>query len=136
MLVADPNKLGRVFNNFIKNAINYSVENNNIMINVKKNEYNIIVDIINEGRQIPKERFDQIFEKIYRLDSSRRSKTGGSGLGLAIAKNIVQLHGGQIKAISNERETLFRVELPLGQYDFCVILMMIYRKVKKKHKKY
>lgn len=63
MLVADPNKLGRVFNNFIKNAINYSVENSNIMINVKKNEYNIIVDIINEGRQIPKERFDQIFEK-------------------------------------------------------------------------
>lgn len=89
MLVADPNKLGRVFNNFIKNAINYSVENNNIMINVKKNEYNIIVDIINEGRQIPKERFDQIFEKIYRLDSSRTSKTGGSGLGLAIAKDIV-----------------------------------------------
>lgn len=136
MLVADPNKLGRVFNNFIKNAINYSVENNNIMINVKKNEYNIILDIINEGRQIPKERFDQIFEKFNRLDSSRTSKTGGSGLGLAIAKNIVQLHGGQIKAISNERETLFRVELPLGQYDFCVILMMIYRKVKKKHKKY
>ena len=89
MLVADPNKLGRAFNNFIKNAINYSVENNNIMINVKKNEYNIIVDIINEGRQIPKERFDQIFEKIYRLDSSRTSKTGGSGLGLAIAKDIV-----------------------------------------------
>lgn len=112
------------------------MENNNIMINVKKNEYNIILDIINEGRQIPKERFDPIFEKIYRLDSSRTSKTGGSGLGLAIAKNIVQLHGGQIKAISNGRETLFRVELPLGQYDFCVILMMIYRKVKKKHKKY
>ena len=89
MLVADPNKLGRVFNNFIKNAINYSVENNNIMINVKKNEYNIIVDIINEGRQIPKERFDQIFEKFNRLDSSRTSKTGGSGLGLAIAKDIV-----------------------------------------------
>ena len=89
MLVADPNKLGRVFNNFIKNAINYSVENSNIMINVKKNEYNIIVDIINEGRQIPKERFDQIFEKFNRLDSSRTSKTGGSGLGLAIAKDIV-----------------------------------------------
>ena len=64
MLVADPNKLGRVFNNFIKNAINYSVENNNIMINVKKNEYNIIVDIINEGRQIPKERFDQILKNL------------------------------------------------------------------------
>lgn len=115
MLVADPDKLGRVFNNLIKNAINYSAENSNIRINVRKNEYNIIVDIINEGRQIPKEKLDQIFEKFYRLDSSRISKTGGSGLGLAIAKDIVQLHGGQIKAISSERETLFRVELPLGE---------------------
>ena len=113
MLVADPDKLGRVFNNLIKNAINYSAENSNIRINVRKNEYNIIVDIINEGRQIPKEKLDQIFEKFYRLDSSRISKTGGSGLGLAIAKDIVQLHGGQIKAISSEKETLFRVELPL-----------------------
>lgn len=115
MLVADPDKLGRVFNNLIKNAINYSAENSNIRINVRKNEYNIIVDIINEGRQIPKEKLDQIFEKFYRLDSSRISKTGGSGLGLAIAKDIVQLHGGQIKAISSEKETLFRVELPLGE---------------------
>lgn len=115
MLVADPDKLGRVFNNIIKNAINYSAENSNIRINVRKNEYNIIVDIINEGRQIPKEKLDQIFEKFYRLDSSRISKTGGSGLGLAIAKDIVQLHGGQIKAISSEKETLFRVELPLGE---------------------
>lgn len=113
MLVADPDKLGRVFNNLIKNAINYSAENSNIRINVRKNEYNIIVDIINEGRQISKEKLDQIFEKFYRLDSSRISKTGGSGLGLAIAKDIVQLHGGQIKAISSEKETLFRVELPL-----------------------
>lgn len=113
MLVADPDKLGRVFNNLIKNAINYSAENSNIRINVRKNEYNIIVDIINEGRQIPKEKLDQIFEKFYKLDSSRISKTGGSGLGLAIAKDIVQLHGGQIKAISSEKETLFRVELPL-----------------------
>lgn len=115
MLVADPDKLGRVFNNLIKNAINYSAENSNIRINVRKNEYNIIVDIINEGRQIPKEKLDQIFEKFYRLDSSRISKTGGSGLGLAIAKDIVQLHGGQIKAISSEKETLFMVELPLGE---------------------
>ena len=113
MLVADPDKLGRVFNNLIKNAINYSAENSNIRINVRKNEYNIIVDIINEGRQIPKEKLDQIFEKFYRLDSSRISKTGGSGLGLAIAKDIIQLQGGQIKAISSEKETLFRVELPL-----------------------
>ena len=113
MLVADPDKLGRVFNNLIKNAINYSAENSNIRINVRKNEYNIIVDIINEGRQIPKEKLDQIFEKFYILDSSRISKTGGSGLGLAIAKDIIQLQGGQIKAISSEKETLFRVELPL-----------------------
>ena len=113
MLVADPDKLGRVFNNLIKNAINYSAENSNIRINVRKNEYNIIVDIINEGRQIPKEKLDQIFEKFYRLDSSRTSKTGGSGLGLAIAKEIVELHGGKIYAESDMKETTFCVTLPI-----------------------
>ena len=69
--------------------------------------------MINQGKVIPKEKLARIFEKFYRLDSARSSKTGGSGLGLAIAKEIVELHNGQIKASSNKKETKFTVILPI-----------------------
>lgn len=53
-----------------------------------------------------------IFEKFYRLDSSRSTQTGGAGLGLAIANEIVQAHGGTISAISTDEKTVFTVSLP------------------------
>ena len=109
----DPDKLSRVFNNLIKNAISYSKEESEIVINLKKYNNNVIVEVINKGKQISKEKLSKIFEKFYRLDSARTSKTGGSGLGLAIAKDIVELHNGTIIAESNEKETTFRVTLPL-----------------------
>ena len=109
----DPDKLSRVFNNLIKNAISYSKEESEIVINLKKDNNNVIVEVINKGKQISKEKLSKIFEKFYRLDSARTSRTGGSGLGLAIAKDIVELHNGTIIAESNEKETTFRVTLPL-----------------------
>lgn len=112
-LYADPDKLSRVFGNLVKNAINYSSEESDIIINIEKTDSDIIVEVKNKGKQIPKEKLDRLFEKFYRADSSRTSKTGGSGLGLAIAKDIVELHNGAITAESNENETTFRVELPI-----------------------
>ena len=109
----DSDKLSRVFNNLIKNAISYSKEESEIVINLKKDNNNAIVEVINKGRQISKEKLSKIFEKFYRLDSARTSRTGGSGLGLAIAKDIIELHNGTIIAESNEEETTFRVTLPL-----------------------
>ena len=111
----DSDKLSRVFNNLIKNAISYSKEESEIVINLKKDNNNAIVEVINKGKQISKEKLSKIFEKFYRLDSARTSRTGGSGLGLAIAKDIVELHNGTIIAESNEEETTFRVTLPLKQ---------------------
>ena len=113
ILYADPDKLSRVFNNLIKNAVNYSKENTDIDISILNKENQATVKITNKGKQIPKEKLDKIFEKFYRLDSSRTSKTGGSGLGLAIAKEIVELHGGRIYAESDMKETTFCVTLPI-----------------------
>ena len=110
---ADPDKLSRVFSNLIKNAINYSREESDIIVNIRKNVGSITVEVINKGKQIPKEKLERLFEKFYRADSSRTSKTGGSGLGLAIAKDIVELHNGTIKAVSDKDETTFCVELPV-----------------------
>lgn len=113
ILYADPDKLSRVFNNLIKNAVNYSKENTDIDISILNKENQATVKITNKGKQIPKEKLDKIFEKFHRLDSSRTSKTGGSGLGLAIAKEIVELHGGRIYAESDMKETTFSVILPI-----------------------
>ena len=114
-IYADSDKLSRVFNNLIKNAISYSKENTNIDINVKKKDKEIEVEIINQGKMIPKDKLDKIFENFYRLDTSRTSKTGGSGLGLAISKQIVELHNGNIKVNSDKNKTIFTITLPIEE---------------------
>ena len=112
-IYGDPDKLSRVFNNLIKNAINYSKDNTDIDINAKKSNNEIIVSVTNKGKMIPKDKLDKIFENFYRMDESRTSKTGGSGLGLAISKEIVSLHGGKIKVTSDKDKTTFIVILPI-----------------------
>lgn len=69
----------------------------------------------NIGPEIQQQNLDRIFEKFFRADSSRGTRTGGAGLGLAIAKQIVELHGGRICAGSNARYTEFCAYLPLAE---------------------
>ena len=76
---------------------------------------NVKISFTNEGTPIPDHLCQTIFEKFYRLDSSRSSKTGGSGLGLAIAKEIVTAHHGTIEVKSNSQCTVFTVTLPVNQ---------------------
>jgi len=112
VLSGDSDKLARVFGNLIKNAIYYSTDRRiEIKVNRIMNTANVVVS--NRGRKIPEEKLKRIFEKFYRVDSARATKTGGSGLGLAIAKEIIELHGGTIKAESDEKYTKFYVTLPL-----------------------
>lgn len=112
VVTGDPDKLARVFDNILRNAVSYSYPNTSIRITAKKIEENIQITFSNQGDQIPEEKLQTIFEKFYRLDEARRSKTGGAGLGLAIAKKIVELHHGKIEAQSDETETRFIVALP------------------------
>ena len=112
-LYADADKLARVFNNILKNAVAYSYPDTPITVRAFRNKNKIILSFENHGKNIPKEKLDSIFEKFFRLDSSRRTNTGGAGLGLAIAKEIVELHGGSISAKSQEEKVVFTVELPV-----------------------
>lgn len=109
---ADPDKLSRVFDNIIKNAIFYSFENTDILINVTCTDNIVSILIQNEGYTIPENKLNSIFEKFYRLDDSRNSKNGGAGLGLAIAKEIILLHNGNISAKSINNITTFTLTLP------------------------
>ena len=72
----------------------------------------MVLTFTNEGRTIPAEKLERIFDQFFRLDSSRATRTGGAGLGLAIAKEIVELHGGTIRAESAHDTVTFTVCLP------------------------
>jgi Signal transduction histidine kinase len=112
LINADGLKLARVFDNILKNAITYSGKDNDIFITAKIESDMISIIVKNKGIKIPKNKLNDIFDKFYRVDTSRSTETGGAGLGLAIAKEIVLLHKGNIYAVSNEY-TEFHVELPV-----------------------
>lgn len=112
-LWGDADKMARVFNNVLKNAMAYSYANTSITVTAFQENTNIIITFVNQGNPIPPGKLDTIFEKFYRLDSARSSHTGGAGLGLAIAREILTAHGGNITAESNRECTIFTVKLPV-----------------------
>lgn len=109
---ADPDELARVFDNLMRNAVAYCDRETTIHIQVSQDKDNAKIVFINEGPKIANDKLQHIFEKFFRADNSRSSETGGAGLGLAIAREIVELHGGQIQAQSDDHETRFIVSLP------------------------
>lgn len=108
----DTDKLARVFENILRNAVNYCHENSKVRIESEIIGDYIQITIANQGDQIPDEKLFTIFEKFYRLDDARSSVTGGSGLGLAISKEIIELHEGIIFAESEPEETRFIIKIP------------------------
>ena len=80
------------------NAVKYSSENGNITLTLKKKGKKIFLEVYNDADDLPQGKLDVLFERFYRLDSSRNSGTGGSGIGLSVAKAIVQAHKGKITA--------------------------------------
>ena len=110
----DSEKLARVFNNILKNAVAYSYPNTEIQVLADCSEKNVNIYFRNKGKTIPKQKLDSIFEKFFRLDEARSTNTGGAGLGLAIAKEIITLHGGKIVATSEKELTTFHITLPVS----------------------
>ncbi len=108
----DVNKMQRVLDNLIRNAINYSFLNDSIEITVTREKGTVTLQFVNHGNTIPPDKLNRIFEQFYRLDTARTSVTGGAGLGLAIAKEIVELHKGTITAFSENETVRFTIILP------------------------
>lgn len=113
MIKCDVNKMQRVFDNLLRNAVYYSFEDTTIEITAIQDEDDIKFEFVNHGNTIPEEKIERIFEQFYRLDTSRSSNSGGAGLGLAIAKEIVELHNGKITAHSENDIITFEVIIPI-----------------------
>ena len=111
----DPDKLARVFDNLLRNAEHYSFPGTCVQIRAEQGADTVTLQFTNAGRTIPPEKLDRLFEQFFRLDSSRGTSSGGAGLGLAIARQIVQAHGGTIRADSADNTITFTVTLPAAR---------------------
>lgn len=113
MVNGDPNKLVRVFENLLANAITYGRDGKRIDMRIWQSGDMAVVEIANYGEPIPSTDLPYIFDRFFRVDKARTDHTGGSGLGLAIAKSIVEKHEGTISVTSDTYATAFQVKIPL-----------------------
>lgn len=111
--VCDPDKLARVFDNLVRNAVSYSYPQRALSLSARSEEDWAEITLSNHGRTIPPEKLEHLFDPFFRLDSSRSSASGGAGLGLAIAKELAEKHGGTISAESADETIRFTIRLPL-----------------------
>lgn len=112
LICGDPDRLARVFENLLRNAVSYCYQDSLIEVYGVVEDSNAKICVRNQGKTIPEHQLNNLFEKFYRLDEARSSETGGAGLGLAIARQIIELHSGTIQATSQNEYTTFTVRLP------------------------
>jgi two-component system phosphate regulon sensor histidine kinase PhoR len=113
---ADRERLRQVMVNLIHNAIKFNHPGGNIKITTKSSEKMVTVEVSDTGIGIAKNDLPHIFERFYKADKSRSGQ--GSGIGLAIAKHVIESHGGEIKARSEEgKGTTFSISLPLASRE-------------------
>ena len=123
---ADAEKVSRVLNNLLKNAVAYADGESTVVVSARREEAlasdadgngdaksaALVVEVENQGREISPEHLQAIFEKFYREDGARSTQDGGAGLGLAIAREIARAHGGELTARSVEGRTTFTLRIP------------------------
>ncbi|QSO52124.1 HAMP domain-containing histidine kinase [Alicyclobacillus curvatus] len=109
----DKNRMSQVVVNLISNALRYTPPGKNIDVNVKFTIQQVVLAVQDEGVGIGPEHLPFVFERLYRVESSRNRETGGAGLGLAIVKEVVNAHGGDVTVRSRLGEgTCFQIRLP------------------------
>jgi two-component system, OmpR family, sensor histidine kinase BaeS len=113
LINADRDKVSQVIVNLLSNAIKYSQDGGSITIEADGNDRRAMLKVKDTGIGIAKEHLQSIFERFYRIDSSRSRMTGGAGIGLTITKAIIDAHGGTIEVQSKVGEgTEFTVIIP------------------------
>ena len=116
-ILADEEKLEKVFHNLLSNAFKFTKEGGEISIRltVAENKH-AVISVMDNGIGIPADQLPKVFDRFYQVDSSQTREYEGSGLGMALAKEFVELHNGKISVESKEGQgSTFTVKLPLGK---------------------
>jgi signal transduction histidine kinase len=109
-LTGDADRLEQALQNLVANALRYTPDEGRIELNAERRGDRTVLTVRDSGPGVPTDQIDQIFERFYKADGSRRT-AGGSGLGLSIVKAIIQRHGGAI-LVRNENGAVFEISLP------------------------
>ncbi len=118
LIKVDEKALAEVIYSLIENAAKYSPKNSKIEISASKIQGETIeICISDEGRGIPAEFREKVFDKFFRIENNSLPKSKGTGLGLAIARGIIEAHKGKIRAAENENGTgsKFVFTVPIGE---------------------
>jgi signal transduction histidine kinase/CheY-like chemotaxis protein len=98
---ADADRILQVLTNLLSNAIKFSPAASTVSIQIDGNLDSLLLKVVDQGRGIPADKLEAVFDRFQQVESSDASKKGGTGLGLAICRSIVQQHGGAIWAQPN-----------------------------------
>ncbi len=122
LVQADPDRLLQVVANLLSNARKYSPDGGVVRLAARAQEEWVLVSVEDQGLGLPPEALPRLFEKFYRVDNSDRRGIKGTGLGLAIVKQIVEAHGGRVRAESEGlgKGTRFSFTLPQAEVDAVV----------------
>lgn len=99
-ILADSDRIEQVIVNVVSNSIKYTTGKGDIKIIATREDNKVLITVSDNGIGIPPEDIPRLFERFYRVDKARSRERGGTGLGLAIAKEIINVHGGDITAVS------------------------------------
>lgn len=111
----DPERLRQLLANLLDNSLKYTDHGGRLAITVSQEEGWALLDVQDSAPAVPGDKLDRLFERLYRVESSRNRQEGGAGLGLAICKNIVEAHAGTIAAQPSPLGGVWmRIRLPLG----------------------
>ncbi|HDV6324726.1 TPA: heavy metal sensor histidine kinase [Burkholderia cenocepacia] len=113
-VVADATLFRRAVSNLASNALEHAQAASTIELAVSTQGGYAVVEVTNRGVAIPPEQVERIFERFYRIDSSRHGAARNAGLGLAIVKSIMELHRGKVEVASRDGRTTFALYFPLG----------------------
>ena len=110
----DKTRIAQVVGNLVENAIRHTPSGGNVTVSARLEDSRAVITVVDSGEGISPEALPYVFERFYRVDPSRARTTGGVGLGLTIAKQLIEAHGGSLRATSTVgKGTRFSFDLPL-----------------------
>lgn len=114
---ADENRLQQILHNLVGNAVKFT-EKGRVAVSARQQEDKLLISVADTGIGIPQDKFESIFNSFEQIEDSRDRAYGGTGLGLAIAKQLIELHGGQISVDSEVgKGSTFTFSLPVAPAD-------------------